>query len=522
MLIPAYADELQSIKTELSRYSHISVFNSALNYLRPEAGQKVFEKMPWIVMFLLKISLLERGGAVQMDGKEFWRITKRVNSLSDKLVGRIPDGTFMLMMRAMLAQQLWYQIQPIDSWRQMFLHRTLFNISHEVNNRLFYDRTGVSLNDYFKIAFYFLTVAGKQQANSVIRYGMTSFYNHLSPYVSDEALANFLKLVAVPFGQLPAYLKPFEVKDSNAAEIYQETPFKNKPIIIEEDGLVIFNAGLCVLGLRSIAIEILKADPDFTTRFGLDFEGYIGERLRLTSAQVYTIPQLNQIIPIKVGKIADYVVTDGSQLVVFESKSIIPNQLMKCAFDPAHLFRLLEENFIKGIAQGQETVDKLARTDAFGGMKARIIIVTLEDFYIYGGDYIGENLDSTFEYSLLEKYGGLPVPMSGVLYMTLKDLIVVTEWLKDKPANAFFNLLDELEAKQNEPGGVRFSFSQHIDERLAAEVFGPVGMHDAVEQSHKEMNDLLQSNMNYWKAQHPVTFMRAYDRFKQRVIRCFV
>lgn len=522
MIIPAYTEELAKIKLRLSRYSQVSTFNAALKYLGHTPGKNSFEKMPWVVMFLLKQALLQKDGSAQMSEKDLLNIANRIYRLADKLIGRIPQETFLLMMRAILAQQHWYQINSMDSLRYLLLHRELLNRSYEVNNRLFLSRAGIELNDYYKIALYLIAVAAKEAPNSVIRYSMTSFYSHLSPALSDETLTRFLKLVALPFRQLPDYMKGFEVPDANAAELYQETPFKSKPIIVGSDGLIIFNAGLCVLGLRAIALEILKSDPNFTHRFGDDMENYIGERLRMTAADVYTIPELNTIIPIKVGKIADYVVSHEDQLLVFESKSIIPNVLMKCAFDPEHLAKLLRGNFIKGVEQGQETAYKLSRTEEFSSSRVRIIVVTLDDFYIYGGDYISNHLDPGFELSLISKYGKLPVPMSKVIYMTLKDLNILTEWLRGRPAGALFDFLDELERKQQKAGGMRFSLSQHIDEHIGAEVFGPVGAHDAAAQSEKEMNSLLQQNMAFRRSQHVVAFMDGFNQFKQRLAMAFM
>lgn len=523
MLVKLYAEDLASIKTDLSRYSHLSVFNAALNYLQPSSGARGLESMPWVVMFLLKLSLQQQDGPLHIGAPEFLRLANRIYRLGDHVAKGVSSQTMFLMMRSLLLQQIWYQGDTVDSWRSLFIQRALLNRSYEENNRLFQERAGLSLDDYYKLTMCLFSLTGDKKPNSVISLRLGHFYSLMSPRLSDEVLVNFLRLVALPFNRLSEYLQQerFVVKDSNPAELYQETPLKNKPIIIESDRLVIFNAGLCISGLRSIAIELLKAAPGFTDTFGHDMESYIGERLKLTAMDVYTIPDLNQVIPIKSGKIADYVVTDGDELLIFESKSIFPNVLMKCAFDANHLFKLLEDNFIKAIEQGQETAAKLAASNTFGGRKARIIIVTLDDFFIYGGDFVTEHLNGEFEKSLASTYGRLPVPMANVVYMTLRDLITLTEWLKDKPADSLFRLLGELDAKQDQPGGARLSLSHHIHEHVASSVNGAVGIHEVVEESRGEVEGLLLGNSRHWKLQHPLTFMLAYDRFKQRLIRSF-
>lgn len=521
MIIPEYARELAKIKTRLSRYSHISTFKAALNYLNSKTGSNPLWKRPWIVMFLLKQALLQKDGSEVMSERDFMRLVTRAGNLEDSLFGRNSEGSFMLMLRAMLAQQLWYQIPTTSSLRYLLLHREILNRSYESNNRLFQRKTGLELNDYYKIALYLLSQAVKESPNGVIRYSMSALYSHLSPALSDDTIVKFLKLVGLPFEQLAGYMKRFVVTDSNAAELYQETPFKNKPIIVLEDGLIIFNAGLCVLGLRSIVIEILRSDGAFANRFGNDTEAYIGERLRMTAATVYSMPDLNKVIPIKVGKIADYVVVGDDQIIVLESKSIIPGVMVKCVFDSGHLTGMLRDKFIYGVEQGQETAHKLAGVEKFAKASVRIVVVTLDEFFIYGGDYIAEHLDKGLVDSIASKYGRLPVPMSKVVFMTLRDLIVVTEWLRDKPANAIFEFFDELDRKQLEAGGMRFSVSQHIDEQIAAQVIGPVGMEGALDQSEEEMNSLLQQNSALRRTQGVRDYIFAFEQFKRRLIMAF-
>jgi len=476
--------------------------------------------MPWVVMFFLKLSLLEKSGPLEMSRDDFLKLVNRVYKLSNNLLN-IPPEIFMLMMRAMVVQQLWYQIPVIDSWRHVILQRVLLERSFDFNNDLFYAKVGIDLVDYYKVASYLLTVTGKENPNSTVRWSMAAFYSHLSPAISDRVLVNFLKLVAIPFQRLPEYLRSYVVADCNSAELYQETPLKNKPIILENDGLVIFNAGLCVSGLRSIAMDVLKSCKPFYGKFGGDVETYVGERLRITSMDVYSVPELNNIIPIKIGKIADYVVVDKDDVFVFESKAITPSVLMRCAYDPSQLSQLLKESFIGGVEQGQETAFKLCAVDRFKSKRVRIIVVTLEEFYIYGGEYISNFIRTDFEEALEAKYGYLPVQLQDVIYMTLKDLVTLTEWLKDKPVGAMANLFNEIEEDVKKQGGGRFGISQYIDEKIGREVIGSIGVGDALERTQAEMDQLLSSNARIRKGQHPVSFMIAFEKFRALLWKSF-
>lgn len=521
MLVEKYSQDLSGIKTELSRYSHLSVFNCALNHLHQRSGEESFRTMPWIIMFLLKLSLLEKNGTLNITHQEFISLANRIFKLGNHLVN-VPSKVFLLIVRSMLTQQKWYQTPPVEAWRHIYLQKTLLDRSEDVNEKLFLSQAGISLRDYYRITVYFLSQAGKQNANSVIRYGLTSFYSHLSPHISDETLVSFLRLVALPFSHLHSYMQDSAIKDSNSAELYQETPLKKKPIIIENDGLVIFNAGICVSGLKSIAMDILKGEKTFTDRFGADVESYIGERLKSTPLDVYSMEDLNGIIAIKTGNIADYVVSDGNEIIIFESKSIAPSPITKCTYDPDHLSKLLRDSFIKGISQGLETAHKLAKSEKFKGMRARVIIVTLDDFFIYDGEFVSEFISEGIEADFIKKYGALPVPMADIIYITIQDLNYLIEWLKGKTKDSIFKFLDQLEAKKREAKGANFSLAQHISEQIeGTDIRGDVGIELAVERSMADMEGLLGANRKYWKAQHPLTFMRAFDRFQQRLIQSF-
>lgn len=470
--------------------------------------------MPWLVMFFLKLSFLERDGSITISRGDFLKLVNKVYKLSNELLDTPPE-TFMLMMRAMVVQQIWYQVPVVDSWRQLMLQRILLERSFAVNNELFYNRVGITLDDYYKIANYLLTISGDKKPNAVIVWSMTAFYSHLSPALSDEVLVNFLKLVSLPFNGLAEFMRPYAVKDCNSAELYQETPFKNKPIIIENDSLVIFNAGLCVSGLRTIAMDVLKGCRQFYAKFGFDVEEYIGERLRRTPVKVFSMLDLNKVIPIKVGKIADYVAVDGNDVFVFESKAITPSVLMRCAYDPTLLSELLKESFIKGIEQGQETAFKLSGAEEFKNKRIRIVVVTLEEFYIYGGEYVSQYIKEGFEEDLVQRFGCLPVHLKDVIYMTLKDFLTLTEWLADKPMGSMADLFNGIEKDSNEPEGVRFSISPYIAEKIGSQVTGTVGVGDVLDRTQVEMQQLLTANAHHRKSQHPADFIRAFEKFRK-------
>lgn len=520
MLVEKYATELKSIKTELSRYTHYSVFNCALNHLHPNKAEDSFEKMPWTVMFLLKLSLQEIDGTIQMTKDQFYPLANRIFLLADHLVNQ-DQNTFPLLMRAMLTQQLEYQIPPIDAWRHIFLQQELLSKSSAANDKLFYKKTGIGLWDFYKISLYLLALVSTKSANSVSTHNLTSLYLHLCPGISKESLIRYINIVTLPFSKLPEFMQNYRVEDQNSAELFQDTPFKRKPLIIEADKLVFYNVGVFAMGIKEFVLNILKTDSAFTDRFGTDVEHYVGDRLSMTEMEVHPIDELKTDIPIKKGLKADFIGISGNEIFIFESKSIAPSSLAKCSYDSVHLKKILKASFIKGILQGQETAFKLQATEKYKALRPRILIITLDEFYIYGGDFVAQLLDQNLEKELKEKYGHIPVPLNDVLYIKLKDFIIVTEWLKNKAPETLSELVQQIDIKQAETGGSRVSLAQHIQETIAPQVYGPVGFSSTMEKARDEMTQLLEQNKTYWLGRHVALFMRSYERFHQALVRSF-
>lgn len=59
-----YQAKLKSVRSELSRYTHQSVFEAAVRHLQGKSKDSLehVKMMPWIAMFVVKQALLEREG----------------------------------------------------------------------------------------------------------------------------------------------------------------------------------------------------------------------------------------------------------------------------------------------------------------------------------------------------------------------------------------------------------------------------------------------------------------------------
>lgn len=508
-----YAARLFKIRSQLARCTHISVFNMALNYLQTPLGAAPVSRMPWISMFLLKHALIQPSGRYPISQNEYQRIAQQIYGLQDCLVSNDPSE-FMLSVRSMIHQQSWYQSEPHHILRASLFQRMLLERSFAHSDKLLRQKTGVGLHEYYIISDYLFALASQQDANKVIKHNLGHFYSHLAPVISPDVISNFLKLVSVPFEGMHDFLQRYKIEDSCVSEYLQETPFKNKPMIIQDDGFVIFNAGLLILGLKSIAFDILKPLAGFYDRFGLDVESYIGERLKLTNLQVIAEYELKKILSAKKKPISDFLAIDNDNVFVIESKAITPSDLMKCVSEPEHLYQMLRKSFLKGIIQGEFTALHMSKRPEFHEKRVRILIVTLDDFHIFGGKYIDEHFGGRLQDEIKAELGEVPVPMLDVMYLTLIDLVHLTEWLKGKPQGALTELMDDIERKQSEPHGARITVSHHIDETIRKDVCGTAGLEAISEATADKMAKVIAANQKFWGQQSPALFIHAFSQFR--------
>jgi len=513
MLIPGYTAALQQIQTELSRFSHVSTFNCALNYLQVPKGEAPISRRPWVVLFMLKHAVLQPGGGLVMQERDFGVIANKIWKLQDCLV-RDNDPSIILMLRSMIAQQMAYQQSFENKFRSLLLQMELLEISSERNNLIFQKQTGVDIRDYFFLCNYFYGLLHEKSGSAVYKYNLASLYLHFAPSISNQKIILLLKLVATPFKDIPGFMERYRVLDYNSAEYFQESPFLYKPIFLELDGLTVYNVDLLLSGLKVIGFDKLKQSNGFYSDFGRDVELYIHELLSSVPVQLYSVDDLAKYIPVKAGKISDFVIRDRNDVFVVESKAVVPNSLMKCAYEPALLEKILKDSFLKGIEQGQETADKLSRTKEFGGSRIRIFIVTLDEFFIRGGDWVVQHFGAGLVRKLEQQYGELPVPMADISYITLRDLIDLSYWLRDKPSGELSQFIEMIEARQTVAAESRMIMAQHIDE-IRGDVSGVAGIEDQADQATSMMESLISENVGYWKKRGAQGFIREFQRFQR-------
>lgn len=509
MTSQAYILGMGSIKDQLSRYSHLSVLNCALSHLgvRKESDLEEGLMMPWVVMLLLKVSMLGVSGAKDMSEREFIRIANEIFHLQGAAAD-LSEENIELKVRAMILGQMFYQRKSLSGLRDLTVQGTVFSRADGYYDNLFLEVFGLSLDSYLKIAMFIVVRLDAQTNSGVLRVPLSELLLYLCPGIPYEHVLAFVRLASCDARDLPGFVAGHDLGGIFASEYYQETPFKYIPFILDGAGLVAFNYKFCITAICGLAPAILKKEyPAFKDEFGSDMEARVGELLEsLPHDQLLDESELQKLLSSKGidSKLVDYLVREGDQVTLVECKAIEPTDLVKCTADAKVLKRSLEKSYIYAIHQGQAVANALSGLEEYKGCSFRQLVVTYGDHFVFGGKYIAENIDLDLVGSVTNNYGRLPIPMERISYLSLQDLAGLIYGLKEK-GRLLGEFLDTACDVQSDPQRRRFTLAHVVEDEIGG-VPGTfaAGLGGEMDRKQVALETLIRENPKYWsgKAEH--------------------
>lgn len=325
-----YSHRIGSIKEELSRYSHMSVLNCTLNHLAFKSENSIDEvrMMPWVVMFLLKVSMLGPDGDKEISRQNFHRLANDVFSLQSEAAD-LGDGGVELKLRAMVLGQMLYQQDTINGLRELFVQGSIFCRADNYYDDLFSSYFGLSLESYLKITMFMVIRLDKQAGNGVVKVPITELLLFLCPGISSQELLAYIRLASCEARHLPGFIESHDLGEVVTSEYFQETPFKYIPFILNGSGLVAFNYRFCITALCTLAPAMLKKNcPAFKDEFGKDMELRVGQFLMgigferlLVETELKSYLRRNGYSSNGL-KLVDYLVREGDKVTLVECKAI--------------------------------------------------------------------------------------------------------------------------------------------------------------------------------------------------------
>lgn len=503
MAATSYELAVKSLKTQLSQYSHQSVLQSALQYLGRHGNDQAMlvQGMPWVIMFLLKMSMLGASGVKELSARDFDRLANEVFKLQNR-AAQLGEGSIELKLRQMVLAQRWYQTSSLGSLREILFLGLMFDREDGYYDELFEATYGLSIWSYTLITMFVFVRLEAQEVSGVVKMPITELVYYLCPAIPFRQVLAYIRLVSCEARHLPGFMEQHDLKSEVESEYFQETPFKYVPFILQEDGLVAFNAKFTVIALSQLAPAVFKRDkPQYKDTFGLDFESRVGSVLKELNSDSL-LDESNLAVLLKQhggdGKLIDYVVREGNDVTLVECKAADPTDVMKCTSDPQVLKRGLNKHHIYSIHQGQYVVDRLSRISEFEGARFRQLTITYGDFFIFGGEFISRNIDVGLESEIETQYGCLPLSLDRVCFLSLPDFAALVNGLK-RGGITLASFLDDACEAQKQPQTRRFTLGQVVEEKLQGPGYYAASLGDQIELQHKALEDLLVENREFWR-----------------------
>lgn len=494
-----YQQEIRLLCYELERYDHFSVIGAAVTSLVADNSDRktAIMRMPWVLLLLLKLALLGKSGEKFISREEFYKFANRLYNIQH-LASNLDSQKIELQLRPMFFQQLWYQRGDEAALLSLFRQSLLLGGDNAWYADAFYRASGVQLRSFYLITMHIM-LSVQSHRLTVLELNLFQLIHNLCPQISFKELFRYLALVGVRSSDLPAFIDSHRLDDIYPSEYYQDTPLKDRPILINGEQLLVLDSVLFFAGMAEFVPRFLKKIPGHKDQFGPDFERYIDELMAFSKLQYWpeeVIESFYRRHGIQ-GKVVDFLAYNDKQVVLIESKAIEPNSIVKTATDPELLKRLLEKSFIKAIWQGVHSATGLSKTSEFKGKKFSLLIVTHEDFGIFGGRWVADYVDVGLEQELMQAYPEIALRLDDIFYCTINDL---EDLARGHAAGIvdFFDLIDSATTAGISGAERRMIFQQVILERLKGAADRHESLMKEMDRYLEDMRCVAKRNNEFW------------------------
>lgn len=499
----SYAQKIDKLKIELSRYEHFSIIENLMAILISNKGDEIdiLRRMPWLQLFFLKLALQGESGRRKINRGQLTALMNRLHSFQAD-AAQLDEGDIELKLRPMLMQQMWYQGGENHALLTMFRQRLLFQKANPWYGQKFKEATALALDNFYIITI-FLMLRTQNHKATALEINLAELLHKLCPAVSPSQVASYFQLLGVRTCDLALFMRQHNLKDVYPSEYFQDTPMRFRPILINGDQFLIVDIQLFLTSITEFVPLFLKTIPAHKDQFGKDFEHYLQTLLRTTGLKIWSegqeISQFYSRHGIK-GKIVDYLATSNDRVILFESKAVEPSPVVKTSASAEILERNLRPSFIKGIKQGIETAFHLASTEEFNNKKFSLLIVTHTDFGIYGGRWIADHVDKDLPKWVSDNFPSSPLDLDDIFYCTVAD---IEDLARGHSSSAFdiCEILEQATTRDVEPPHRKMVFRQQLSKLTAKGAPFHEDLSEEMNSCIIEFSNIFSSNQIQWGSQ---------------------
>jgi len=502
----SYSLKVDAIKKKLARFNDcdfITNFYRHFHSFRDEHSG-IAANFPWCCFLALKwkFSNIENRDAKSMSYSDFISIVNRIYDLQSEASNLNSESNLALGIRRLMINQFLYQHTDKFNYASLIRQYIWYGDDLYFNDR-FFEITGLSLSNYYRMASYFVILSSINKRNDSEIFPHKLFILHWAPLIGIEQVKRFFDLITVMPEGLRNFMADFKLNKNLTIEYYEDTPMLRKPAFLAEDGLVVLSKKILKAGLVNLVPEILKSHfkEDYKVAFGTALEAYTAD---VFSHYGYGFIRENDIKKLYKthgldGKSVDFLIHEDEGFTLIDCKAIEPAPYIKTTSDPERLRQRLKSSFIKGIFQGQHTAFNLLSSGLIDSCKKKsIIIVVHRDHYLSTGTDVESLIYQSLSEELIQEYGVIPIPLSRVYYITIDGLEHLLGMCREKNVsiNQFIDYCSECDSSFKTK---KASIDMHMTDFLPEGVQDIKKIKDAGDLLFRNITDVIGDGSKIWQ-----------------------
>lgn len=463
-----FESRLQKIQLMFRAYSPLSILKASMDHLHePTTGRHSrLLKHPWQILLLIKWVFLDpiasMHGRPAISRGELMGILQAVYELSN--TGRSPTEyeDITLFLRAIAYQQFVHQTEEgkVGIARQ----RALF--AQVPDNHFFKTQflrsTGVPVGDFLRLALT-LTVGFGVGNYAMQRSHLFDVYPNVRPDLIDA----FLRSISVDVKDLPSALADQDTNGRSADEFMLQTPFMRYPLVKVGSSYWCMSPYILQRSLGHFVYDQLKrVDVDrFNHPFGSAFEAYVKELILQSGLGFACEEDLIRHLP--VGKVVDFLITDGEANVFIDAKGVEMAQRGRTAHRRDVVHQATRTSLIKAFEQGLDVCSRIAEQEASHTViRPRntnyLLAVTYKELYIGNGRMLAAAVGSDRIQQIRAQFVASDlIPDENIYFLTVAEFELLMALIADGRIGLVEALTRAKEADAS-PHTQKFTFEQHI------------------------------------------------------------
>jgi len=394
--------------------------------------------------------------------------------------GRFPTEfeDISLFFRAIAYQQFLYQRRAsiLVVGRQMLYFSDLPD-DHYIA-QTFESLTGMKLQRFLTLSQVLLLAFADAPTRRCID---ASFFSTLGSGFSQQEVELFLSLFATSRTEMRKFLLDLDAsiiksgaQPRNASEIYEQTPFVERPLIRQHKSYQCIDVHLLDACVGRFIYSKLRAQGNaekklFMSHFGPIFEAYVRKAIAHMNLPFQEEAAMAELVAAKnKPSLVDFVVTDNGSRIFIDAKAVEMHYRGKVTHLTSELARNLETSLLKAMKQAHSTMQVLAglgmgpspNTDG----SDFLVVVTESELYVSNGVILASAVGQETVDKLIRKDNQLAaIPLDRMYFLTIQEFERLAEAVHNGHCG-FASALSKAREAESRPETQRMVFGQHLDD----------------------------------------------------------